>query len=226
MHAHTRVPAFADFFPTGNLGNLLFARQPEPDLEFTEEDLSDAAPQPTPPVKSPKPSNKRPILWLLLLAIMGGLAYVAMEPDMVMRFLEPYLGDGEPTTVRSAPPPQAKQPPPASPAAPSRTDPAVPPAAGSAPPTAAGSKGSSSATPGPLFAEGQKVTVVPDGVKPNSPVLLFADAARTRPGTSVAAGSSLTVLDGELQNAGWVYSVSTEDGRQGWIAEKHLKFGR
>jgi hypothetical protein len=224
MHAHTRVPAFEDFFPTGNLGNLLFARQPEPDLEFTEEDLSDAAPPPTPPVKSPKPSNKRPILWLLLLAIMGGLAYVAMEPDMVMRFLEPYLGDGEPTTVRSAPP-QAKQAPPVSPAAPSRSDQAVPPSAGSAPLTP-GSKGSSPATPGPLFAEGQKVTVVPDAVKPNSPVLLFADAARTKAGTSVAAGSSLTVLDGELQNAGWAYSVSTEDGRQGWIAEKHLKFGR
>lgn len=225
MHAHTRVPAFAGFFPTAN---LLFARQPEPDLEFTEDDLTDAAPQSAPPVKSPKPSNKRPILWLLLLAIMGGLAYVAMEPDMVMRLLEPYLGDGEPTTVRSAPPPQAKQAPPVPSAAPSRTDEVTTaPLTGSAPLTPAGGTGpSSSASAGPLFAEGQKVTVVPDGVKPNSPVLLFADAARTKPGTSVAAGSSLTVLDGELQNAGWVYSVSTEDGRQGWIAEKHLKFRR
>jgi hypothetical protein len=225
MHAHTGVPAFTGFLPTGN---LFFARQPEPDLEFTEEDLTDAAPQPTPPVKSPKSSNKRPILWLLLLAVLGGLAYVAMEPDMVMRFLEPYLGDSEPTTVRSLPPPQAKQSPPVSPAAPSRTDQAAtPPSAGPTPLTPAESRGPSSpVTPGPLFAEGQKVTVVPDAIKPNSPVLLFADPAHTKPGTSIAAGSFLTVLDGDLQNSGWVYSVSTEDGRQGWIAEKYLKFRR
>jgi hypothetical protein len=221
MHAYMGTGAYAGSLPTGN---VFFARQPEPDLEFTEDDLTDAAPQPAPPTKSPRPSNKRPILWLLLLAVLGGLAYVAMEPDMVMRFLEPYLGDGEPTPARSVSPSSEKQAPPLSPSAgPRNADQATAPAP--APPAFPG--GSSPATaPGPLFAEGQKVAVVPDAAKPNSPVLLFADSAQTKPGTSVAAGSSLTVLDGELQGSGWIYSVSTEDGRRGWITEKHLKFRR
>ena len=225
MHAHMGIGALAGSLPTGN---IFFARQPEPDLEFTEDDLTDAAPQPAPPAKSPKPSNKRPILWLLLLVVLGGLAYVAMEPDMVMRFLEPYLGDGEPTPVRSVPPPQAKQAPPLSPSPASQNaDQATTPSPTAPSPVSPGSGGASTtAAPGPLFAEGQKVAVVPDAAKPNSPVLLFADAAQTKPGTSVAAGSFLTVLDGDLQSSGWIYSVSTEDGRRGWIAEKHLKFRR
>lgn len=226
MHALMGIGAFAGSSLTGN---VFFARQPEPDLEFTEDDLTDAAPQPAPPTKSPRPSNKRPILWLILLAVLGGLAYVAMEPDMVMRFLEPYLGDGEPTPNRSVSPPQAKQTaPPAPSAAPPTGDQAAAPApAAPTPPASPGSGAASPAAPsGPLFAEGQKVAVVPDAARPNSPVLLFADAAQTKPGTSVAAGSFLTVLDGELQNSGWIYSVSTEDGRRGWIAEKHLKFRR
>ncbi|HEX2055330.1 MAG TPA: hypothetical protein VHF07_02480 [Nitrospiraceae bacterium] len=49
---------------------------------------------------------------------------------------------------------------------------------------------------------------------------------RNPPLPAVVAGSFLTVLDGELQNSGWVYSVSTDDGRQGWIAEKNLRFRR
>jgi hypothetical protein len=223
MLTHTAIPTFAGSL---SIEPLFFARQPEPDLEFTEEDLTDAAPQSSPPMKSPRPSNRRPILWLFLLAILGGLAYIAMDPDMVMRVLEPYLGENETAPARSAPPPQAKQAPAVSPAPPVRTEPATPLSpAGSTPMTQA--RGPSSApTPGPLFGEGQKVTAVPDPARPNAPVLLFTDAARTKPGPSVAAGSSLTVLDGELQTFGWIYSVSTEDGREGWVAEKHLKFRR
>jgi hypothetical protein len=223
MHTHMGTGAFAGSLPTGN---VFFARQPEPDLEFTEDDLTDAAPQSAPPTKSPRPSNKRPILWLLLLAVLGGLAYVAMEPDMVMRLLEPYLGDGEPTSARSVSSPPAKQAP--SLPSPNADQAAAPAPAAPTPPASTGPGGgpSPASTPGPLFAEGQKVAVVPDAAKPNSPVLLFADAAQTKPGTSVAAGSFLTVLDGELQSSAWIYSVSTEDGRRGWIAEKHLKFRR
>lgn len=227
MHAHTGVPIFAGSLP---IGHLFFARQPEPDLEFTEDDLTDAAPQSSPPLKSPKPPNKRPILWLLLLTLLGGLAYVAMDPDMVMRLLEPYLGDNETSTARPVSPSQGNQAPLVSPAAPSRPEPetAAPSAgAGPAPLTESGSRGTSPLmTPGPLFAEGQKVTAVPDAARPDGPVLLFADAVRTKPGPSVPAGSSLTVLDGELQTSGWIYSVSTADGRRGWVAEKYLKFRR
>lgn len=37
---------------------LLFATQPEPDLEFTEDDLDGAAPPPAPPMPEPKQSKK------------------------------------------------------------------------------------------------------------------------------------------------------------------------
>src|SRR5687767_6447565 len=96
MFTGARVPAFGNPFMNWN---LISARQPEPDLEFTEEDLEDAAPQPSHSMKSPKPSNKRPILWMVLLLVLGGIAYVAMDPDMVMRALEPYLGEDEVTSV-------------------------------------------------------------------------------------------------------------------------------
>ena len=61
-------------------------------------------------MKSPKRSNKRPVLWVVLLLVLGGIAYMAMDPDMVMRALEPYLGKGE---VKGGPPmttPQVKSP--------------------------------------------------------------------------------------------------------------------
>src|SRR5438067_358559 len=59
---------------------LHFARQPEPDLEFTEEELDQTI---TTKTRSTMPSPKksggggRPILWIVLLALVGGLAYVA-----------------------------------------------------------------------------------------------------------------------------------------------------
>ena len=42
------------------------ASQPEPDLEFTEEDLDEAVPPPAPPMNAPKRSKKGPFLWILL----------------------------------------------------------------------------------------------------------------------------------------------------------------
>ncbi len=223
MFTPTGAPAFAGI---SSNWTLFFARQPEPDLEFTEEELADAAPQSSPSMKSPKPSNKRPILWLLLLAVLGGVAYIAMDPDMIMRVLEPYLGDSEPRTVSAVPPSQTKSSPPAASPSPLKNDPPAPPAVQPPPMAQVSPKGSSIPVPGPLFAEGQKVSVVPDPARPNGPVLLFADAAGTKPGPAVAPGSGLTVLDGGLQGANWIYAVVTEDGRKGWVAEKHLKFRR
>jgi hypothetical protein len=223
MFTPTGVPAFAGI---SSNWTLFFARQPEPDLEFTEEDLADAAPQSSPSMKSPKPSNKRPILWLLLLAVLGGVAYIAMDPDTIMRVLEPYLGDSESRTVSAVPPSQTKSAPPASSPSPLKNEPPAPPAVQPPPMAQVSPKGPSSPVPGPLFAEGQRVSVVPDPARPNGPVLLFADAVGTKPGPTVAPGSFLTVLDGDLQGANWVYAVVTEDGRKGWVAEKHLKFRR
>jgi len=66
---------------------LLFASQPEPDLEFTEEDLDEAAPPPAPPMNAPKRSKKRPLLWILLLLLVGGIGYVAMDPDAALQLI-------------------------------------------------------------------------------------------------------------------------------------------
>ena len=91
---------------------LLFARQPEPDLEFTEEELDQTiatkARGPLNPRK--KPSGGSPILWVLLLALVGGIGYVSMEPELLTEWLGPYLGESTP------PPPVTMRPKPAAPA--------------------------------------------------------------------------------------------------------------
>ena len=91
--------------------SLFFARQPEPDLEFTEEELeettsyrSSSSPPPRPPKRS---GGQRPLLWILLLVLIGGGAYVAMEPQMFMEYLEPLLGE---SPAPQPPPPVAKKP--------------------------------------------------------------------------------------------------------------------
>ncbi len=70
--------------------------------------------------------------------------------------------------------------------------------------------------PTPKFGEGEKVSV-------SAPTPLTADATGKTPGTATAApGSTLVVLDADLQNYAWVYSVRTEQGATGWVAEKNL----
>ncbi|HEV2174997.1 MAG TPA: hypothetical protein VGR71_15595, partial [Nitrospira sp.] len=77
--------------PVGNplQWSLLFARQPEPDLEFTEEELDQTTA--TRPVSPKKPGKKsgggRPLLWIILLALIAGIGYIAMEPEQLMEWL-------------------------------------------------------------------------------------------------------------------------------------------
>ncbi len=64
--------------------SIFFARQPEPDLEFTEEELEQTTTIRSPsPMKPPKKSSGRPLLWVLVLIVIGAGAYVAMEPEMI-----------------------------------------------------------------------------------------------------------------------------------------------
>ena len=42
----------------------------------------------------------------------------------------------------------------------------------------------------------------------------------------VLAGATLTILDGDYQKRGWVYSVRAQDGRKGWIPERSLRLKR
>jgi hypothetical protein len=226
---------------------LLFARQPEPDLEFTEEELDQTIAtksrgQLNPPKKS---GGGRPVLWILLLALVSGIAYVAtMEPKMLEEWLSPYLGESTST------PPMAMKPKPSTPApvippapapqaSPSPSNgasapltPATPPAATVTPaapavvppPQTAASPGAPAAPSlDPMFSEGQKVTVTVDDSARGGGISLFADSSSSRPGPIVRPGVSLTIMDGDLQPGGWMYFVRTDEGAKGWVSEKRLR---
>ena len=236
---------------TGNWLNLplFFAQQPEPDLEFTEEDLDDHTSPIPPPMRAPKRSGKKPLLWILLLLVLGVAGYAAYDPDGVMLLLEPYLGgDGEQAqqaapmppgprpnageTPTTAPPPPAATTTPAPAGSASSPVPAKPqppaaavPAPAPAPTPAPAGKPMAPVTPvaGPLFGEGQRVVIVADPARPGAPIPLFNNAAGTKTATTVSPSTTLTVMDGEWAKSGWVYAVRTDDGRKGWISERSLK---
>jgi len=216
------------------------ARQPEPDLEFTEEELDQTSA--TRPVSSMKPGKKsrggRPLLWIFLLLLIAGIGYLAMEPEQLADWLAPFTGDNtseppavatKPKTTPSSPapmtaaptaPPSASEPVPA-PSVPAETSPSpstMPPSA-----VAPGMAPTAPAVASPMFAEGQKVTAIGNPTAPAETIPLSLDPAGTKPGPVVRPGVTLSVLDGDLQPAGWVYSVRTEDGVKGWITEKRLR---
>jgi hypothetical protein len=248
-------------------------------LEFTEDDLN-AAPPPAPEMNSPKRSKKGPLLWMLLLLLLGGIGYVAMDPDAAMELIKPYLDGGAepappvaqrppapapkpvappvpapapsvapPAVVDSAPPALVEAPAPVATASPAATvQPPAPAPAASVPtaapaleapvparapaavapaPARAGKPASASVrVPGPLYAERQRVMVIADPSRPKSPLPLFVDAVGSKTSTTVPASTTLTILDGEYQKNGWVYSVRTQDGRKGWIPERSLRLKR
>ncbi len=231
--------------------SLFFARQPEPDLEFTEEELDQtAATKSATPTKQPKKSGGgRPLLWVLLLLLIGGIGYIAMEPEQLTEWLAPLLGDGTPKQnmppVATAPrsqqedlpgglptsPPAAPAPPDMTPASPADQA-SMPPASSipspTAPHTASPMDAPASITPGqtaasPLFGEGQRVTVMGNPTAPGEMVQLTLDPVGTKPGPSVRPGATLSILDGDLQPSGWVYSVRSDDGVKGWVSEKRLR---
>ncbi len=227
--------------------NLFFARQPEPDLEFTEEELEQTmGVRSSPPKKSPKKSGGSPLIWILLLVVAGGGAYVAMDPEMVMDVVGPLLGETpepppQPPVARKPAPPnpmlstqpsqpqqvapapdktpaqslQASVPAPSMPTASAPAPKSLPVPAVNAPPTVT--------TPDPLFAEGQRVTVLPNPSTPGQKVSLLKDADGTKPGPAIPPGTAFTILDGDLQEQGWVYYLRSDYGTTGWLAEKQLK---
>lgn len=236
--------------------SLFFARQPEPDLEFTEEELEQTTTIRSPsPVKPPKKSSGRPLLWVLVLIVIGAGAYVAMEPEMIMEYIGPLLGESPapqplPPIARKPAPPK---PTPPVPSTPPQTDASIPPPAPvevpqaaapttapvpappstqptptasapipAPPPPAAAPVVPITVSPTPLFSEGQRVSVLADPTNPVAKVSLAQDAEGTRPGPAIPPGTALTILDGDLQAGGWVYSVRSDFGTKGWLAEKQL----
>ena len=224
---------------------LHFARQPEPDLEFTEEELDQTittkARGPVTPRK--KPGGGSPILWILLLALVGGIAYVSMEPEMLTEWLSPFLGESTPSPMAMKPKPLAPAPvaptAPAPQAAPSPSNEASAPLAPATSPATAVAPAAPAVVPppqtaarpaapvvpplDPMFSEGQKVTVTVDEMAPGGSISLFADSSSSKPGPIVRPGVSLTVMDGDLQPGGWIYLVRTDEGAKGWVSEKRLR---
>ena len=217
----------------------LFARQPEPDLEFTEEELDQTntmkARGPMSPQK--KSGGGSPILWVLVLALVGGIAYLSMEQDMVTEWLSPYLGESTPPSVAMKPKPSAPAPvlaPPQAAGTPSSdaSAPLAPAAAAVAPvapvvvpppQTAAQPVSPVVSSTDPMFSEGQKVTITGDNAAPDGNILLFAESSSNKPGPIVRLGVLMTVMDGDLQPGGWVYLVRTDEGAIGWVSEKRLR---
>ena len=218
------------------------ARQPEPDLEFTDEELDQTtATRPASPMKSGKKSRGgRPLLWIFLLLLVGGISYLAMEPEQLADWLAPFTGDNQPEQTAVA-----TRPKPAPPVASAPTTPPPPPAASDTAPLTPTGPTDAPATPppappisgapmtpppvpvatvaSPMFAEGQKVTAIGNPTAPAETIPLSLDPAGIKPGPVVRPGVTLSVLDGDLQPAGWVYSVRTDDGVKGWIPEKRLR---
>ncbi len=211
---------------------LLFARQPEPDLDF-EEDLTEETQQvgggSSKPGKAPKGKGGSPIKWILLLALLGGGAYVAMDPDGVMNTINEFMGES-PAPVAAPPPPTRSVPPAPVASSPATTMPA--PVTATPAPMAGAPVPSQAPTPAPvapapiavakamapLFGEGQRVSITSP-----APLTLTQDALGKLPGPAVKPGSVLVVLDGELQPSGWVYQVRTDIGAKGWAQEKQLR---
>lgn len=79
------------------------------------------------------------------------------------------------------------------------------------------------ATASPLFGEGQRVTVMGNPTAPGEMVQLTLDPAGAKAGPAIRPGATLSILDGDLQPSGWVYSVRSDDGVKGWVSEKRLR---
>ncbi len=253
----TNSPSVAGTLPAWS---LFFARQPEPDLEFTEEELEQTSNirSPSPLKTPPKKPGKSPLIWVLLLVLIGGGAYVAMEPDLVMDVVGPFFNDtpepappvvrkpASPATagqsaplVQSAPSTESTEPPASdqqaetvdaassSPASPATPPPPIPttvtqPNVTTAPSATEVVSSATDSAP-PLFEEGQRVALLPNPGAPREKVALTRDAAGTIRGPAVPPGTVFTILDGELQDNGWVYYVRSDYGTTGWLQEKQLR---
>lgn len=249
MFATAGGPSFADNPLTWS---LFFARQPEPDLEFTEEELEQTTTVRSPsPVKPPKQSNKRPLIVVLLVILLAGGAYLAMEPDMIMEYLGPLLGDTSaqqpqppvarkpapptPIAVSPAAPPKAVTPPPAPAVAPVETPRAATPAPAlvPAPPTA--SPMPMAATPTPAPPTSASVPAPPPAPPTvSTPAPLFSEGQRVSVVANPAAPAQKVQLSQDAEGTkpgpaippGTVFTILDGDlQRDGWVYAVRSDFG-
>lgn len=182
-----------------------FARETEPDLDFDEDldELEDSPSHSYSPKGPGKKSGKGPMMWGLILLIVGGGGYLAMNPDMVMDMLGGETAPPPPMVVKPAPkPPVAAKPKPA--------------------PTVAPVQPVTSPTPSPQFEEGQVVSVNAGLDSPGGNLTLHKDSLGLQAGPQIKPGSMVTILDGSLENNSWNYLVKSKNGAMGWISGKQL----
>jgi len=208
--------------------SILFAKEPATAGDPNQSDMDKTVVLGPPGKKGPAPpSMKERILFLvLILLIVCAGGYLAVNPDLLVNLLGDAPGEtpppqipakvAKPVTLSPAPAPTPIPGQPAAPASAAQPAAMTPAAAPAAPmPTPATTPGVPS-IPTPQFGEGQKVSV-------SAPTPLTSDSAGKKPGTATATpGSTLVIVDADLQSYAWVYSVRTEQGVTGWVAEKNL----
>lgn len=189
---------------------LLFAKEPEPDMDLKLDERGAGQTQPS-PFGSPgpqKPPRLRILILILFLLIVAGGAYVAMDPDLLMKL----IGQERSIPAPPTPPVTTHRPALSPPSPPPRTTDAEESNAIAPPGT----------VPDPAFREGQHVFVVENPDSPATAPSLSQDTAGTIPGPIVRRAGTLLILDAELHNNTWVYLIRTEEGAKGWIAETQL----
>ena len=142
-----------------------------------------------------KPPKRRPLLWILLLVVVVGGAYWALQPDYS------FLPDEEPPQV-------------------TKTPPAITPG-----PSVGGQpdRSASALLPRPHFREGQRVFLTQDPGEGPATLALTSNSLGTKAGPTVKPGETLTIMDGDIVDQGWVYEVRTKSGMTGWISEAKLR---
>ena len=168
------TPTMTNTYPIErpSLWHILFAEDSERDLDFDEGFEEDE-------LHESKPPSRRPLLWILLLVLIGGVAYWILNQP-APRMQNPVAIDAMQITEQ-------------------------PPASDIQANIAA-----------PLFSENQTVVLTEES-------MLMGDSTNSQPGPIVAAGESLTIVDGSHQIQGWVYLVKTESGKTGWISGEKIK---
>lgn len=219
MHGQSGFTAGVSALPAWS---VQFAREPEPDLDLDQSADMDKTvvldPSGLQPKQHAKPPNRRPVLVVLFLLILGGGAYLYTNPDLLSSLL-----GGIPGNEAAVPPAPKVMAPPTGAATPSPTMPGAPTAPANGTPPAQVASPAPSTIPIPAFMEGQRVAIVADPANPTGAVTLTADSTGTQPGPTISLSSTLTVLDADLQGNAWIYSVRTESGATGWVAESRLK---
>jgi hypothetical protein len=208
--------------------SILFAREPEPDLEFDDlgDDLEETAASGAPHKRPKRASSRKPIHWILFLMIVAIGGLFAYDPEMAMDLFGLSTHQPPPPMItRPVPRPSPPRPAPVAPTlVPGTTPPPSSQPLAQSAPVSAQPPASMTASAGavPAFAEGQRVMVIADPALPTESVTLSPDPTGSRPGPAVRAGITLVVMDGELRDGGWVYAVRTAEGLTGWLPEKRL----